>query len=233
LGDPKKQRKKYETPLHPWRRDQIDVELRIMGDYGLRNKRELWRYKTELSRIRGIARSLLAKSGAERAREEKQFLDKLVRMGLAPDGAGIDAMLDLDIRDVLERRLQTVVFRSGMAKTLQQARQFVAHGHVSVAGEIVSVPGYLVPKDEEGKIKFLGRSPLAKADHPARKAAAGAAAAAPPTRPRRSPARGPAAPPIRAKEPPKVVPTVEEETPAEIESLAEPAEPETEETKPK
>jgi small subunit ribosomal protein S4 len=170
LGDPKKQRKKYETPRHPWRRDQLDVELRLMGEYGLRNKRELWRYKTMLSQMRGIARSLLAKSGSEREKSERDFLMRLRRMGLAGETASVDDTLDLDIRNLLERRLQTVVFRGGLAGSPSQARQLITHGHISVGGHVVSVPGYLVPKEHEERVRYAAESALARSDHPARKA---------------------------------------------------------------
>ena len=77
MGDPKKQRKKYETPRHPWRGLQMQEELKLVGDYGLRNKHELWKYRSEISRIRGVARSLLAKSPEERARTERDILTRL------------------------------------------------------------------------------------------------------------------------------------------------------------
>jgi len=173
LGDPKKQRKKYETPRHPWRRDQLDVELRLMGEYGLRNKRELWRYKTMLSEMRGIARSLLAKSGTEREKSEQAFLARLRRMGLAGETTSVDDTLDLDIRDLLERRLQTVVFRTGLAGSPSQARQLISHGHVAVGGQVVTVPGYMVTKTDEENVRYAAESALAKSDHPARKAIKG------------------------------------------------------------
>ncbi|HXY82280.1 MAG TPA: 30S ribosomal protein S4 [Candidatus Saccharimonadales bacterium] len=170
MGDPKKQRKSYDTPRHPWRTDQLEVELRLVGEYGLRNKRELWRYKTMLSEVRGIARSLLGETEEQRARVEHEYLAKLHNIGVLPDGASIDEILDLEIRDLLERRLQTVVFRRGLAKSFHQARQLVSHGHISVSGEIVSVPGYMVKREEEQEIKYFAHSVLAKADHPTRKA---------------------------------------------------------------
>jgi small subunit ribosomal protein S4 len=176
MGDPKRQRKSYETPRHPWRRDQLEVELHLVGDYGLRNKRELWRYKTMLSQVRGIARSLLGKSEAERAKTEREYLSKLGRIGVLSESASIDEVLDLEIRDLLERRLQTMVFRRGMAKTMQQARQLVSHGHIAVDGKIISVPSYMVQRDEEQKLKYFSHSPLAKADHPIRKIVAATAA---------------------------------------------------------
>jgi small subunit ribosomal protein S4 len=173
LGDPKKQRKKYATPRHPWRRDQLDVELRLMGEYGLRNKRELWRYKTMLSEMRGIARSLLAKSGTEREKSERDFLSRLKRMGLAGETASIDDTLDLDIRDLLERRLQTVVFRGGLAGSPSQARQLISHGHIAIGGHVVSVPGYLVAKVDQERVNYASESPLIKSDHPARQSLKG------------------------------------------------------------
>jgi small subunit ribosomal protein S4 len=147
-----------------------------MGEYGLRNKRELWRYKTILSQVRGIARSLLGSTGEERERREREYLSKLTRVGVLSESANIDEVLDLEIRDLLERRLQTMVFRRGLAKTPFQARQLVSHGHISVAGKIVSVPGYMVKRDEEEKLKFFSHSPLSKADHPVRKVIAATAA---------------------------------------------------------
>jgi len=169
MGDPKRQRKSYETPRHPWRSDQLDVELRLVGEYGLRNKRELWRYKTMLSEVRGIARSLLGTTESERVKIERDYLTKLSKIGVLSESASIDEVLDLDIRDLLERRLQTMDFRRGLAKTVYQARQLVSHGHISVAGKIVSVPGYIVGRAEEQKIKYFTHSPLAKNDHPLRK----------------------------------------------------------------
>jgi small subunit ribosomal protein S4 len=176
MGDPKRQRKSYETPRHPWRRDQLELELHLMGEYGLRNKRELWRYKTMLSQVRGIARSLLGSTAEERERVEREYLSKLSRIGVLSESANIDEVLDLEIRDLLERRLQTMVFRRGLAKTPFQARQLVSHGHITVGGKIVSVPGYMVKRDEEQKLKYFSNSPLSKADHPMRKIIAATAA---------------------------------------------------------
>jgi len=176
VGDPKRQRKSYATPRHPWRSDQLELELRLLGEYGLRNKRELWRYKTMLSEVRGIARSLLGRSETESSRVKQEYLSKLTKIGVLSESASIDEVLDLNIRDLLERRLQTLVYKRGLAKTLFQARQLVSHGHISIAGKIVSVPGYIVSREEEQKIKYFVESPMAKADHPMRKIIAATAA---------------------------------------------------------
>jgi small subunit ribosomal protein S4 len=122
-----------------------------------------------LSEVRGIARSLLGAGESERVKIEREYLTKLSNIGVLSESAAIDEVLDLDIRDLLERRLQTMVFRRGLAKTVYQARQLVSHGHISVAGRIVSVPGYIVSRSEEQKIKYFTHSPLSKNDHPLRK----------------------------------------------------------------
>jgi len=169
MGDPRKQRKKYEAPRFPWRTDILERELTLLGQYGLRNKRELWRHKTTLSKFRGIARSLLGMSAEERKKLEKQLLSKLHRLGILPKTAGLDDVLDLRVEDILERRLQTIVFRKGLAKSPHQARQLVVHGHVAIKGKKISSPSYLVLKDEEEKMAYAPTSPISNSDHTLRK----------------------------------------------------------------
>ena len=166
MGDPKKQRKKYDTPRFPWQIDALEAELKLLGQYGLRNKREIWRHKTLLSKYRGIGRSLLGMSVVERRIQEKQILDKLHRLGILPDAAALDNVLDLALEDILGRRLQTLVFQRGLAKSIQQSRQLITHGHIAIEGRRVSSPSYLVLKDEETKITYTPKSPLTNPDHP-------------------------------------------------------------------
>lgn len=166
MGDPKKQRKKYDTPRFPWQIDALEAELKLLGQYGLRNKREIWRHKTLLSKYRGIGRSLLGMSVVERRIQEKQILDKLHRLGILPDAAALDDVLDLTLEDILGRRLQTLVFQRGLANSIQQSRQLITHGHIAIEGRRVSSPSYLVLKDEETKITYTPKSPLTNPDHP-------------------------------------------------------------------
>ena len=168
MGDPKKQRKKYEPPRFPWRTDVLKSELSLVGRYGLRNKRELWSHKTTLSNFRGIARSLLGMSTEERKELENQLVNRLNRLGILPETAKLDDVLDLNLEAILERRLQTVVFRKGLAKSPHQARQLIAHGHVAIGGRKVSSPSYLVLKGEEEKITYAPTSPFSNPSHPLR-----------------------------------------------------------------
>ena len=168
MGDPKKQRKKYETARNPWRIDVLEEELKTLGQYGLRNKRELWRHKSMVSRFRGIARSLLSTSAEGRGKLEKQLLGRLSRLGILPKTAALNDVLDLTLETVLERRLQTLVFRKGLATSLYQARQLITHGHIAIENRRVSSPSYLVKENEEAKITYAPTSPLSNSSHPLR-----------------------------------------------------------------
>lgn len=153
MGDPKKARKKYETPGHPWKADRLAAELQLLGEYGLRNKRELWRAETVLRKIRAQARSLFVLTGEKRVQEEKRLIQRLYTMGLVDENATADSVLQLSVRDILERRLQTIVFKLGYAKSMYQARQLITHGHVYVGDNKVRSPSYHVMRGEESLIK--------------------------------------------------------------------------------
>ena len=165
MGDPKKQRKKFDTPRYRWRKDILQEELKLLGQYGLRNKHELWHLKTTLSKTRGIARSLISKTSEERAKMENEQLIKLKKLGILQDTAVLDNVLDLNIEDLLERRLQTIVFRKGLARTVYQSRQLITHGHITINGRRVTIPGYLVPKVDEPNVVYSPESAIANQAH--------------------------------------------------------------------
>ena len=143
-------RKKYEKPKRPWDKERIEEEKKLMKEYGLRRKREIWRAEAILRKYRRMARDLIAKKDKEK---EKILIQKLNRMGILPANATLDDVLSLTVRDILERRLQTIVYRKGLANTVKQARQFIVHGHVKIKGRKVIFPSYLVPKEEEDQIE--------------------------------------------------------------------------------
>ncbi|MDY6817092.1 MAG: 30S ribosomal protein S4 [Halobacteriales archaeon] len=157
----------YETPNHPFQGGRIAEESDLLGRYGLKNKEELWRAQSELRSLRREARDLLAQIEAEDDTEE-EFLARLRRYGILDEEDGLGDVLALDVTDILERRLQTVVYRQGLANTVQQARQFVGHGHILVDGRRVRTPSYTVEMTEEGAIEFDENSPLADDLHPER-----------------------------------------------------------------
>jgi len=168
MGDPKKQSKKYATPRFPWRTDVLKEELKLLGQYGLRNKHELWRHETMLSTFRGIVRSLIGKPPEERKKMEEELLVRLKKLGVLDETAVLDNILDLTIEDILERRLQTIVFRKGLAKTIHQTRQLITHGHITIGNQRVTVPSYIVTKEEENQIAYTPKSPFSNPSHPLR-----------------------------------------------------------------
>ena len=170
MGDPKKQRKKFETPRFRWRKDILQEELKLIGQYGLRNKHELWRHKTMLSKTRGIARSLIGKTPEERVKMENERLTRLKKLGILSETAVLDNVLDLSIEDLLERRLQTIVFRKGLARTAFQSRQLITHGHITIGNRRVTVPSYTVSKEEEPNVIYSPQSMLTNETHPLRQA---------------------------------------------------------------
>ncbi|MHA1115913.1 MAG: 30S ribosomal protein S4 [Candidatus Heimdallarchaeaceae archaeon] len=168
MGGIRRHRKKIVTPGHPYDSERLINELVFVGEYGLRNKRELWKARTILSTARAQARRLLAQPADIREQREKELLSRLTRLGLLPPGADLDTVLALDVRSVLNRRLQTIVFNKGLARSPYQARQFVVHRHIALNGRVVTSPGRLITVEEEDLISYAPRSPLNKDDHPAR-----------------------------------------------------------------
>ncbi|WP_254768736.1 30S ribosomal protein S4 [Salinilacihabitans rarus] len=162
--------KQYETPNHPYQGERIASEHSLLDRYGLKNKEELWRAQSELRSYRREARELLGQvQGDETVRRRAdEFLGRLKRVGVLDEEDELGDVLSLEIEDVLERRLQTVAYRKGLANTPQQARQFITHGHVVVGDRRHRVPSYVVDVDEEGLVEFDENSPLADELHPER-----------------------------------------------------------------
>ena len=171
MAYPGKNRKSYETPKRPFEKTRIEEETKLVIEYGLRNKREVWKAQAVLRKYRTGARELLAlESGATSealaTKKKGDLIGHLQRAGLLGLEADIDDVLALRIQQPLERRLQTQVYRLGLARSPKQARQMVTHGHIAIGGRRVDIPGYLVRRDEEGQIGYEGRSQFTSTEHP-------------------------------------------------------------------
>lgn len=236
MGQPKFPRKKYQSPLHPWKAERIKQERELIKKYGLKNHQEVWRAKTFLGKYRQQARELLAlldTKNPQIKKESDQLILHLTRMGILPMGATLDDVLALEIETVLSRRLQTLVYLKGFASTASQSRQLINHGHVRIDARKITIPGYLVDKGEEEFIGYTPASPLNEFSHPARPKAEMFRTDMTPT------TEQPAAPPKEVKklsQPPipaeKKEPTPAKDIPKEVEvpqpkpSVAEPQKPE-------
>ncbi len=180
MGDPKFSRRSYDTPSHPWQGERIKAEVVLVNQFGLKNKTEVWKAQSILRNFRKQARelqALLRTGDAQAKRESDALLRKCGRMGVLPmEGSTLNDVLVLNEEDILGRRLQTIVFEKGMASTVKQARQMIVHGHVFMNGHRVTVPGYIVLRDEESSIEYAPASPFTDEMHPMRISAEQAAA---------------------------------------------------------
>ncbi len=150
-------RNKYRRAKKRWNVTDIAEERQILKEFGLRRKKEILAAKEFLRQFRRRARQIIA---TKNRTAERVLIEKLVRLGLLKNGANLDDVLGLTLKDVLGRRLQSIVHKKGLATTLLQARQLITHGHIAIAGRRVTVPSYIVCADEEDKIALYANSKL-------------------------------------------------------------------------
>ncbi|MDD1673976.1 MAG: 30S ribosomal protein S4 [Methanomicrobiales archaeon] len=173
MGYPGKNTKQYETPVRRFESSRMEEEVRLIIEYGLRNKREVWKAESTLRRYRRAARDLLALTSQKPDSpliqlKRRDLLGHLHRMGLVKADADIDDVLALKVGQELERRLQTFVYRKGLARSPKQARQFITHGHIAIGDVRVTIPSYRVRTDEEPEIRYYPHSSLAHELNPER-----------------------------------------------------------------
>ncbi len=149
-------RKKYTKPRKPWVTEQLEELKALKSEYGLSTTKEIFIAREKLRGFRRRARQLIALANEA---EKKLLVDKLAKLGMLKPGAGLDDVLALDVKSILERRLQTLVFKRGMATSAKQARQLIVHGRVSVSGVRTKYPSYMVTAEEEALIGWFRGQP--------------------------------------------------------------------------
>ncbi len=138
----------YARPRKPFEKARIEEENVLRKKYGLKNKTEIWKTLAKLNYFRKRAMAL-----ANASKEEQEvFFGKLNDIDL--NVKSISDVLDLEIENLLQRRLQTVVAKKGLANTIKQARQMVVHKKIILGNNVVNSPSYLVKVNEENNIKI-------------------------------------------------------------------------------
>ncbi|MFW6285545.1 MAG: 30S ribosomal protein S4 [Nanoarchaeota archaeon] len=174
MGLAKKHRKKFISHKKRWDKKTIEDESILMNDYSLKNKKAIRKVELKLSNYKKIAKSLNTNIQTKQSDEAKQFIEKLKTLGfLDPSAQSLDEVLDIQIRDILDRRLSNILYKNKMARTPAQSRQFIVHGHVLVGNQCVNSPSYTVSLLEEPLIKFKNESSLNNESHPERVLASG------------------------------------------------------------
>ena len=155
--------KVFSTPRRPYEKERIDHEMKLMGEFGLRCKREIWRVQLALAKIRKAARGLLTldEKSPKRLFEGAALLRRMVRYGLlADDEKKLDYVLGLTTAKIMERRLQTKVFKLGLAKSIHHARVLIRQRHIRVGKQTVNAASFMVSVDSEKHIDFSLTSPF-------------------------------------------------------------------------
>ena len=142
-----RKKKKYARPRMIFESERIKEENVLKKNYGLKNKKEIWKTIAKVDYFRNRAKELSKKP----LEEQEVLFRKLKALGLKAEG--IADVLDLNVEDLLRRRLATVVSAKGLAGTPKGARQMVVHKKILVNGKLINSPSYLVPVAHEGSIK--------------------------------------------------------------------------------
>ena len=155
--------KTFKTPRRPFEKERLDAEMKLIGEYGLKNKREVWRANLQVAKMRKAARELLTldEHDPKRIFEGTALLRRLHNYGILPESQKqLDYVLSLTVNNILERRLQTLVFKLGFAKSVHQARVFIKQRHIRVGKQLVDIPSFLVRVDNQSLIDLAYTSPF-------------------------------------------------------------------------
>ena len=170
MGLPAKRRKQYISHKKRWDKNTILEEKELVKNYALKNKKEIRRLELLVKKYKTLAKQLNRLDNPNESEQGIAFLNRLKEMGIIDANTNsLDDVLDITVVDFLERRLSNIVYKLKLAKTPEQARQFVVHKHVKVGNKVINSPSYLVGLTEMQTISFRDTSALFDEEHPERK----------------------------------------------------------------
>jgi len=142
----KRKHKTYSRPKRPFDKVRLDEESIIKKEFGLKNKKEIWKAEAKIKSLRKKAKKLISAN----EKEQKDFFERIKKIGLKVNS--VADVLVLDKKDYLGRRLQTILVKKSLAPTIKTARQLIVHKKVLIDGRIINSPSYTVPSKFEDKI---------------------------------------------------------------------------------
>jgi len=154
-------KKTSKTPRKPFDRERLLSELKLIGSYGLKNKREVWRVQLTLAKLRKAARELMTLDTTDPRRifEGDALIRRIVKLGLlSNEQRKLDYVLGLTTNQFLERRLQTMVSQKDMANSVHHARVRIRQRHLCVGRQMVNIPSFMVSKQSESHINLAPTS---------------------------------------------------------------------------
>merc|ERR1712005_92925 len=98
--------KTSKRPRRSYDKERLDAELKLIGTYGLKNKREIWRIGLVLSKVRAVARQLLTleERDPQRVFQGQALMRRMIRYGiLDEDKQRLDYVLALKIEAFMVR----------------------------------------------------------------------------------------------------------------------------------
>jgi len=152
----KRKHKRYSKPKRPFDKPRLEEEAEIKKEFGLKNKKEIWKSEAQIKLMREKAKKIIS----SKPEEQKALFDKLKKIGLEVNS--ISDVLALNKKDYLKRRLQTILVTKKLAPTIKTARQLISHKKVLVYGKIIDSPSYIVPIKLENKILLKKTKPKKK-----------------------------------------------------------------------
>ena len=168
MGHPRKAKKSYSKPKVRCEKSRIEEEIKITREFGFKNKKEIWKLDGMLRGFKGQAKKLSALNTEQSKKETDQLFARLQRYGLLTADVSYDAVLGMTLKDLISRRLQTVLVDRKLARTPKQARQFIVHGHVMIGDKKITSPSHMVTVADEQHLGFHGKSSLSNEEHPER-----------------------------------------------------------------
>ena len=88
------------------------------------------------------------------------IIRRMARLGLvSEEEMKLDMILELSTSKLMDRRLQTRVFKLGLAKSIHHARVLIKQRHIRVGHQLVNSPSFMVHVDSEKHIQFAENSP--------------------------------------------------------------------------